>query len=179
MRKTQLLSLLAIVPLALSLSACEENKSEVVEQTESPAATEATPSEEPAKPEVKRPAFGETVEYKDGLRLTVAEPAEFTPGEWSIGGDGEGTPLKFEITIENGSEEDFNPALFHVSVLSGGKESEQIFDSAALGEQPDTTLIPGKSVTWSEAFMVADPDDLVMDVNIMDSFTRAKTTYVK
>lgn len=182
MNKKSIIALIATIPLAFSLTACSSNESQVVETpdetaTEAEAAPEA---EETPDDENKRPAFGETVEYKDGVKLTVSEPEEFEPGEWAIGADGEGTSLKFTVTLENGSDKNLEPGLINFTASSGGAEAEQIFDSEAGVEGgPSTSLLPGKSVSWTIGFQVADPDDIVMDVNLFDDFSRGKTTYVK
>lgn len=175
----KLITVAVTLPLAFGLSACGGTESKVVEAGESD--TQATETvTQVTEAAQQRPSFGQTVEYADGLKLTISEPTEFEPGEFAIGADGEGTALRFTATLDNGTKEDVDPSLISVTVSSAGKEAEQIFDGENdLEGSPSTTLLPGKSTSWDFAFKVADPEDLVMDVSIFDNFDRAKTVYVK
>jgi hypothetical protein len=137
-----------------------DEDAEADETTEAGSDEAANNEADPSDPGVA--VFGETYTYDDGLAVTVSAPEEFTPSEWSIGADGDGTPVKFDITIENGSGETFDPTLVYATVASDGVESEGIYDDE-IGSSPSTSVRPGKSVTYTVGYMVADPSDIQMD----------------
>lgn len=169
MRKT-IFSLTSVIALAVTLSACGPQQAEVTEESQ-PATTATTAaSAEPPTGEVNAmPKFGDTVTYPDGLKITVKDLGEFEPSETSAGNEG-GTPHKIEITVENGSDNPVDPNLLHATASSGGKESNQIFDSeAGLNGVPTTTVLPGKSVTWVEGYAFADPDDVTFQISSFDA----------
>ncbi|WP_277211836.1 DUF4190 domain-containing protein [Isoptericola croceus] len=108
--------------------------------------------------------FEETYTYDDGLAITVSAPQEFTPGEYAVGTDGEGTPVLFEITIDNGSDTAYTPALLYASVTSAGAASDPVFDMD-VDSFPSSDIAPDKSLTFSSPFMVADVDDVQMEID--------------
>lgn len=172
MRRT--LRALAIVPFVFVFGGCgvvsvlAGNNPAASATSESPAADDNQDSspDEAADADTDKPQkFGTTVAFDDGLEVTVSEPVKFKPSEYAAGADGEGTPLKFQITVKNGTDKNFDPGLIFASVMSGDAEAESIFDSGdSLSETPSTKIRPGKSVTWSVGFMVLDPKDVTMEV---------------
>ncbi|WP_402370879.1 DUF4190 domain-containing protein [Isoptericola rhizosphaerae] len=107
--------------------------------------------------------FDETYTYADGLAVTVTAPEEFTPGEYAVGAEGEGTPVVFEVTIENDTDEVFDPVLMYPIVASGGSESMAVYDDG-IDMMPSSKIQPGKSLTFSVAYMVADTGDVQVDL---------------
>jgi hypothetical protein len=73
--------------------------------------------------------------------------------------------LAFTLTITNDSSENVQPVVFS-RLASGDTEATRIFDIGAEGGQvgipPTTAILPGESITWREAWSVADPDSLTM-----------------
>ncbi|WP_136517792.1 hypothetical protein [Cellulomonas telluris] len=116
-----------------------------------------------AAPEGLTAAFGETFVYADGLEVTVAAPEPYTPSEYAT--VTEGQHVSFTITVGNGGAEEYNPALFLTSVMSGGAEASEIFDlSSTLAPAPVDPVAPGQSVSFQVAYTVADPSAVVMEV---------------
>ncbi|WP_043110033.1 DUF4190 domain-containing protein [Paraoerskovia marina] len=109
-------------------------------------------------------SFGSTYTYDDGLAVTISEPESFTPGEWAFGGEDAPAHVKFTITVDNGTDEPFDPSLFTTSLASGGAESDSVYDDDISGS-PDTKVMPGKSVSFVVGYGVEDPDDLTMEVS--------------
>lgn len=169
MRKT-FLSLTSVIALAVTLSACGPQQAEVTEESQPGTTATTTASAEPTTGEVDAmPKFGDTVTYPDGLKITVKDLGKFEPSETAAGNEG-GTPHQIEITLENGSDNPVDPNLLHATASSGGKESNQIFDSeAGLNGAPTTTVLPGKSVTWIEGYAFADPDDVTFEISSFDA----------
>ena len=112
-------------------------------------------------------AFGETMEWDDGVSMTVSEPEPFTPSDLAAGAD-QAVDLVFTLTITNDSSENVQPVV--VSTLSSdGTEATRIFDIGADGGQvgipPTTAILPGESITWREAWSVADEGSLTMQTS--------------
>ncbi|ROS23800.1 hypothetical protein [Cellulomonas sp. PhB150] len=186
----RLVSLMAAAVLALSLTSCSSDSPTVTKPSDSAAeetpggddssaddtADDDTGGEDPASS--SDPVFGDTVTYDDGMEITVGKPKKFTPSEYAAGADGDGTPMKFTITVKNGTDKAFDPTLVYATASSGGEESESIFDTdAKLGMSPQTALKPGKSVKWDVGFMIADPKDITLEVALNDDFSRDSAVY--
>lgn len=112
------------------------------------------------------PRFGETHTYEDGVAVTVSLPQPYTPsGTASVGEPRPPAFVVFDITVTNGSQANYDPALFSASLQSGSTEAAMVFDSANnIGGTPTTTVLPGRDVVFRIAFGVTDPSDLVMEV---------------
>ncbi|WP_242492417.1 DUF2510 domain-containing protein [Agromyces binzhouensis] len=108
--------------------------------------------------------FGETMVWSNGVSMTVSGPEPFTPSDISAGDD-QAVNLVFTLTIQNDSGENVQPVVFS-QLSSGGTEASRIFDVGAEGGQvgipPTTAILPGESITWNEAWSVADPGSLTM-----------------
>ncbi|BDZ53962.1 DUF2510 domain-containing protein [Agromyces marinus] len=107
-------------------------------------------------------AFGETMVWSNDVSMTVSEPEPFAPSGLSAGAD-QPVDLVFTITIVNGSGANVQPVVL-TRVTSAGVEASRIFDVGAEGGQvgipPTTAILPGDSITWREAYSVADAASL-------------------
>ncbi|MBM9466982.1 hypothetical protein [Nakamurella leprariae] len=111
-------------------------------------------------------AFGTPFEWENGLSVAVSAPAPFTPTESAVGDEGPGEAVRVDVTVTNGSQEEFDPYLLFVTALSGKLEATEIFDGAGgLESTPYTAVAPGATVTFPIGFKVADPADLVVQVS--------------
>lgn len=182
---------LAAIALAVSLSACSGGDDAA--STESAAADPAAASSSnaaasqsaeageasakaSAAEEGGQPVFGDTHTWDDGLAITISEPEEFTPSEYAAGAEAGGTPLLFDVTVKNGTEEPVDALNVNLQSSSGGAVDEGIFDTEAGVDVPTVAIQPGKSLSWKVAFAVNDPADQVIDVSSMHDFT-AETVY--
>lgn len=120
-------------------------------------------------------AFGKTVTFEDGLEMTVGVPEKFKPSEYAAGADGDGTAMKFQVTLKNGTDKTFDPALFYATVSSNEAEAEAIFDEGLEGS-PSTKLLKGKTVKFTVGYMVLNAKDITMDAN-PGMFEYADTIY--
>ncbi len=129
-------------------------------------ADEPAPADDPAPAPVGNLAFGDTMVWEDNVELTVSTPEGFTPTEFAAGADLPNNVV-FTITITNNSSENLEP-LPYTRLSSGGQEGSQIFDSGNpagdIGISPTTVILPGQFVTWKEAWSVADPNSLTMQI---------------
>jgi hypothetical protein len=125
----------------------------------------ATPSEEPPTAPAN-PTFGETYTYENGLAVTVSPPQPYAPSDSAAVGD-PAPPnfVAFDITVTNGTQANYDPAMFTATMQSGSTEGQQVFDSAnGIGGTPTTTLLPGRESQFRMAFGATDPNDLVLEV---------------
>lgn len=109
-------------------------------------------------------AFGETFAYDDGLEVTVGELGAFEPSEWAWG-EGE-EYVVVTVTITNGTGEVFDPSGFSTTASSAGREAEEVWDTdSGIEGAPQTSLQPGKSVSFEVAYGVDDAADVTLDVS--------------
>ncbi|MFF2371620.1 DUF2510 domain-containing protein [Agromyces sp. NPDC058110] len=146
--------------------AVDELPSAIAEASEEADASEEPADEEPP-PASETLAFGETWAWENGLELTVSAPEAYTPTEFAAGAD-LAANLVFTLTITNDTTENFEPVVFS-RLSSAGQEASQIFDvppdGTQIGVPPTTVVLPGESVTWQEAWSVADPNSLTMQIS--------------
>jgi hypothetical protein len=142
----------------------EEIREGLEEEFGSPVPTQPTPpGETDAAPEAGL-AFGETMAWDDGVTMTVSEPEPFTPSDLAVGAD-QAENLVFTLTITNDSSESVQPVVVS-SLSSNGREATRLIDIGAEGGQvgipPTTPILSGESITWQEAWSVADSGSLTM-----------------
>lgn len=125
------------------------------------------PIPEPEIPEPVEPEntpFGQVATYVDDVSITVSHPQNFVPGEYAAGATGV-SHVVFVLTVTNGTTTNFEPHTY-TTVTSGGAEGSQIFDSGnPIGEVlggPSGVILPGQSISWMEAYSVADPSSIVL-----------------
>lgn len=153
----------------------EEQNEELEEQDEE---MEEEVEEEEPETSSERPTFGDTYTYDDGLAVTISQPEEFTPGEYSSGGEDSPQHVMFEVTIENGTGEEYDPNMVSITASSGGSEAESVFDSDAGLEGPSmTTLTEDQSTTFPYGFGVEDASDLTVEFTDID-FERDSVLFV-
>ncbi len=108
--------------------------------------------------------FGKAYVYEDGLSLTVSAPRSYRPTEYAAGTDGFKTFVSFKVRLVNKTGKPWDPSLFNATVQSGNKEGSQVFDNG-LQDAPQTKLLNGREAEFTMAFGVANPKDIVMEVN--------------
>lgn len=144
-----------------------------------PAASAATaPETEPASQEPPAlPTFGETITFSDGLSLSVSTPSDYVPSDTSVGAVEGQASVVYEFVITNGTAENFDPTLVLATASSAGTEAEGIFDVGNnIGFPPNTAVIPGATIKWQQAFSVADPANVTMEVTV--GFTHDPAIFV-
>jgi len=77
--------------------------------------------------------------------------------------------VSFDVAVTNGTRKAFDPSLFQVSAQSGSTEGDLIIDvqtdsGVNVGAPPQTTVLPGRKVTYQVAFGVSNSKDLVVEV---------------
>lgn len=111
--------------------------------------------------------FGEVATYDDEVSVSVSVPGEYVPSEYAAGMV-EGQPvLAFEFVITNGSNEPFDPTTVFATMSSGGVEASGVFDTEnSVGFPPSTSVLPGQTIKWVQAWSVTDPANLTMDISV-------------
>ncbi|WP_113839825.1 hypothetical protein [Blastococcus sp. TF02A-26] len=139
--------------------------------TEDDEAAEAAPSEAPPAATEGRPlTFGATHVAVDGLEVTAGEPRSFTPS--ATAAVPEPPPAHYvvlDLRLENGSSRPVSTSQFVVTLSSGGREQEQVFDTVG-GAPGDLAgiLPPGSGTEVLLAFGADDPADLELRVHRED-----------
>lgn len=187
--KTALSALLGAAALTVALSACttETSGHAVPEAGSSSSSSSSSPSTKTTKTTTKTttapktttakattPKFGQTFVYDDGITVTISAPTAFTPSSTAIP-SGPGKYVTFEVTIVNGSPENYNPNMITLSAQSGNTEADRVFDTAKDIGSPTTTVLPNRQVTFKAAFKVENPTDLI--VQIAPSFDHEDTIF--
>lgn len=169
------LFILAIVAIiALALTGCSTPKADAADPKASAASSpEQTPASDADNGISK---LGDTVTYKDGISLSVSAPAPYTPSDMSAGlVDGQ-SAVAIEFVLTNNSKKAFDPTLVMATASSGGTEAAGVFDvSNQIGFPPQTSILPGSTIKWTQAFSVADPADITLEVQA--GFTHDATIF--
>ncbi|GIG41357.1 hypothetical protein Cph01nite_31190 [Cellulomonas phragmiteti] len=112
-------------------------------------------------------SFGESFTYANGLVIEVKKPVPFVPTAQAEGLEAaDGQPVKVRISIINGSSVEYVPDTLGVTIVSGGKQAEQIIDPGSRIELTGPSRALGRSgvVAFDLAFVVEDPEDLTLSL---------------
>jgi hypothetical protein len=97
--------------------------------------------------------------------VSVSQPVIFKPSEYAAGVVAGQKAVQFVITITNGTGKVYDPSLFNTTASSGGAEASSIFSSSqGISGSPDTKVLPGKKVSFKDAYSVVDPKDITLEV---------------
>ncbi|MCS5714402.1 hypothetical protein NVV95_07520 [Herbiconiux sp. CPCC 205716] len=126
--------------------------------------------------EVVPALYDQTVTYDDGLQISVAAPESFSPSPQASGA-GQPANIALTVTVYNGSANDFVPGTV-TSVTSAGASGNPIVDpsNGMTGLPPAATVAPGATVSYVEAYSVADADDVVYVVTPAPAYLPARFT---
>lgn len=121
--------------------------------------------------------FGQAYTYDDGLTVKVSKPVPYEPSQYATSSN---LPaIRFTVTIVNKTGKPFDPTLVYLTMQSGNKEAEQIFDSAkGLNGSPMTKVLDGRESQFDVGFNVKNPKDLVLDVSLDAGIEYDPITYV-
>lgn len=163
---------------ALSLTACglapeqesaappSSSSSEVTPEpwTEEATPDEVTPDEvpEPSGADSMVVGLGDTFTWEDGTTALIEAPQPFQKSEWAAGGEGYSNVISFKVTVTNGSDVPLDASFTSPNVTSGEREGDEIFDDE-VGGGPTSDILPGRTVTFTVAYGVDDPADIVAE----------------
>ncbi|MCE0768161.1 hypothetical protein LWC35_35485 [Pseudonocardia kujensis] len=124
--------------------------------TVSGAAAPAAPTAAASAPAASQTVgFGQTYTYEDGLAVTIAAPADFTPSSSAYPQDVDRAVL-LTVTVQNGTDKPFELNTFGngPDVTFAGAHADEITDPQKLEVAESTTVLPGKGYTYKKAFAV-------------------------
>ncbi len=142
--------------------------------TEAPAAADdASADSEPAdsggSSSSTYPAFGETVSLPSGVEVTVTGPEKYKlSSDWLEESypEDQGELVSFEVVIKNGTSDEIEGWSITTKVVSDGKQATEVWDSGGGVEYPNSTILPGKTLTYKAAYQVANANDLQFSFEI-------------
>ena len=123
------------------------------------------------------PTFGDTFAWPDGLTVTLGPLVEFVPSEYAAGAVDGQENICFEITVANGTDKTVESFGILVTAVSGGREASHVFDSANGIDMPTADILPGESLTWTEAFSVLNPDHVRVNIDDVLDFNRDSVNF--
>ncbi|RYF56953.1 MAG: hypothetical protein EOO27_16950 [Comamonadaceae bacterium] len=116
-------------------------------------------------PAPANPTFGQTYTFENGLEVTVSAPQPYTPTASAAGADASLPAIAFDVTVVNGSPENYETMMFSTTLQSGNQEASEIYDTGGIGGSPSTITLPGRESAFRIAYAVTNPADLVMQVS--------------
>ncbi|MFC6706782.1 hypothetical protein [Flexivirga alba] len=119
--------------------------------------------------------FGATWTSKTGRKITVSKPVPYTPSSSAYVGQTipGGHYYKVTITLTNPANQDpFDPSQLYLTATSGSTQVDGVTDiDGNIGNDPSSTLLPGRSLTWSKAYPVVPGTHLSVEVTDESSFS--------
>lgn len=110
-------------------------------------------------------AFGETVTWDNNVSLSVSAPAPYTPTEYAAGAVEGQQVVIFELVLTNNSGEVYEPAVYGTA-SSGGVEAAGVFDyDQGVTLPPTTAILAGQTIKWQQAYSVADPANITLQIS--------------
>ncbi|MGH4027875.1 DUF4190 domain-containing protein [Actinomycetota bacterium Odt1-20B] len=95
--------------------------------------------------------FGDTFAYDDGMKVTVAKPAAYSPGDSAVGHKKGNKAVQVRITVVNRSKDKVDLSLSTVHFKdANGAEAEQIYDDG-MPKEFSGKLRPGKQAVATYA----------------------------
>lgn len=154
----------ALLLAGLALTGCAQTGGATTSRDE-PAAAVASDAPAPAQPDVT--PFGGTFTYEDGVALTVAAPAPYTPSQYAAGATHPNN-VTITFTVVNGSDATLE-LLSMPEVTSGGVKGESITDLSndTVALEPfggNADVLPGQSFSWTMAYSLADAADVTVSI---------------
>lgn len=145
-------------PASDSPSAASEVRTEAPSQAPKP-----SPSPSPSKKSALIVKFGETIEYADGVKVTVKHTGTVTGSAYAAPESARGAEIQlFEITLVNGTADTFEPASFYYTVVHGaaGTPGEKVFDSNSNVSAGyfSGVIVPGGTQTITTAIAIPAAD---------------------
>jgi hypothetical protein len=116
-------------------------------------------------------AFGQKITWPDGVAVSVSKPEPYKPSSSAATGPGAARFVSMKVTMTNGSAKDLSASGIVLSATANGSPAEQVYDSAkGLNSSPSSTVLPGKSVTFTVAFGLSSKDPADIQVELQPGF---------
>ena len=116
-------------------------------------------------------AFGQNISWPDGVAVTVSEPKAYRPSSSAATGQNAVRYVSMTVTLTNGSDKNVEATGTSLAVTANGTPADEVFDSAkGIGGSPSSTVLPGKSVTYTVAFGVPSKEKTELQVEVRPGF---------
>ena len=116
-------------------------------------------------------AFGQTITWPDGLAVTVSEPQAYQPSSAAATSRAPARYVSLTVTLTNESAKNVEAAGTTMAVTANGTAADQVFDTAkGIGGSPTSTVLPGKSITYTVAFGLPTTARADLQVEVRPSF---------
>lgn len=136
-----------------------------------PTASAAPSAADSAAKEPTTGAFGQNITWPDGVAVTVSVPKAYKPSNSAAGGQAASRYVSMTVTLTNGSDKNIEATGTSLSATANGAVADQVFDSAkGIGGSPTSTVLPGKSVTYTVALGLPSKDPVDLQVEVRPSF---------
>lgn len=146
------ISIAVALPLVLLMSGCA-----IGGTNNPPPANNAGHVTTPAAPASLLKGFGDVITYENGVSIKVTAPVPYTPSVSAAGSVAGLQVVSFTVTVTNGTKAILDQSGYP-DATSGGQKATSITDIGNhVGDTPMGPLLAGQSITWTEAFGVADP----------------------
>ncbi|MFC8129858.1 DUF4190 domain-containing protein [Streptomyces sp. NPDC057302] len=114
--------------------------------------------------------FGDTFAYDDGVKVTVARPTSYQPGEVAAGHEPGNKAFEVKVTVVNDSDQKIDLDLSTVHFKDAdGAEADQVYDGD-LPKQLSGTLLPGKQALATYAVSLPAGAARALEVQIEPGF---------
>jgi hypothetical protein len=115
--------------------------------------------------------FGQNITWPDGVAVTVSEPKAYRPSSSAAASRAAARYVSMTITLTNGSDKNVEATGTTLAVTANGTPADEVFDSAkGIGGSPTSTVLPGKSVTYTVAFGVPTKEQTELQVEVRPGF---------
>ncbi|MFE2751491.1 hypothetical protein ACFXGA_05755 [Actinosynnema sp. NPDC059335] len=91
-----------------------------------------------------------------GALVTVGVPVAFEPSVSAAGAERGGRGVRVEVTAVNQGDAALPARRVVVRATAGGRQLDSVVDSAQGVEPPTVDVLPGGTLSWSEAWMAPD-----------------------
>ncbi|WP_433547941.1 DUF4190 domain-containing protein [Streptomyces sp. CA-294286] len=144
-----------------------------IEASESAEAAEEAKAEEAerAKEAAKHLALGETYTYENGLKVTVAAPRPYTPGEIAFGHEKGDKAIQLVVTVENPTSGTVTMDT-HLPYVKDAKgvDTELLIDSSNQQRVLKTTFPPGKKAVGKYAYSLPGDAAAKIEVSLITDY---------
>lgn len=161
---------LAVAALALAACGAAPSPTATTAPAPAPAPTVSTAAPTPAASPSSTPdetgesvyKFGQTTKPKGTLKIDA--PVPFMPSSTAMPGGQDSA--KFKVKLTNTMDRPVPATAMMFSATVNGEPAEQVFDSAkGLNGTPDSMILPGRSITFSIAFVGPADGDWTVDAS--------------
>lgn len=116
-------------------------------------------------------AFGQQISWPNGVAVTASIPKPYTPSQTAAANGSDVRFVSIVVTVTNHMQTNIEASSVGVNATANGQAADVVFDSAQnVGGAPNATILPGKSVTFTQVFGLTSTKPVDLQVEIQPSF---------